>query len=109
MKSFLHIFAQLRAAYANKTSPEGLQLLARVYWRLILAAGFFVIVVSIALGALQLLAVLGMLGTTPSQDAALPVLIDKAKLEKTLEVYELRKNRFDFLQTSTSTFPDPSQ
>ena len=59
MKSFLHIFAQLRAAYANKTSPEGLQLLARVYWRLILAAGFFVIVVAIALGALQLLAVLG--------------------------------------------------
>ena len=107
MRNFLHIFAQLRAAYANKTSPEGLQLLARVYWRLILIVGFLVIVLSVAFGAQQLLGVLGTVGPAQSQDATLPVTVDKAKLESTLKNFDQRKARFDALLTSTSTFPDP--
>ena len=109
MKGLLTTFTQLRAAYANKTGPEGLQLLARIYWRLILVLGIVVILISAVLGTIQLLNVLGTFGEPPQQHAAIPVTLEAEKLDAGLSDFASRKQRFEALQSSTSTAADPSR
>jgi len=109
MRKFTNILSSLRAAYTNRTDPEGVQLLARAYWRFILTVSIIAIVASIIFGTMQLLEVFGTFQTRQSADAILPITLDRAKLDATLSGFDARRQVFESLPASTSTFPDPSR
>jgi len=109
MRKFFAIFTSLRAAYTNRTDPEGMQLLARTYWRVILSIAIVIAILSIGIGAVLLFQIMGSFTTKQASDAILPTTLNRAKIESVLTAFDARRKQFEMLPSSTSTYPDPSR
>ena len=109
MRNITNIFASLRAAYTNRTDPEGMQLLARTYWRIVLSISTILAIFAIGFGVMQLFEVLATFSSRPTSDVILPITLDRGSLEKALAAFDARRKAYELVPSATSTFPDPSR
>ena len=111
MKWIIHLWAHVRDVWSYRHEPEHLRVLAGAYWHILLitvACG----AASVALyGGLQFLSVRGMgekvVGSLPSGVASTP--LNQKELQATLEGFDARKERYEFLRTNRPEIADPSK
>src|SRR6185436_2824402 len=108
MRNIASIFSALKTAYIHRSDPEGVQLLARTYWRVMLSLSLIAIVVSLGLGGYQLWKVFGTFNQKQASEALLSITVNRATLQKLLDGFDMRRKHFETLPNATTTYPDPS-
>ena len=109
MRRFTSIFSALKTAYVNRSDPEGMQLLARTFWRVMLALSLVTVIAAMAVGGFQLFEVLGTFSQRTLGEALLPITVNRERLQKTLDGFEARQKYFESLSNASTTYPDPSR
>ena len=109
MKLSLPIVDGVARAYRLRTEPESILILARGFWRALIAAVLIADLCAIGWGVIILKGALDSIqGTQSSQHTAAPVL-DRGMLSETLEAFESRSGRFDALKSSRLPLTDPAR
>ena len=103
------IWKAIRDIYAKRHDPEGARAFAVVYWRVLLAMAFLILVASITYGEWDLYGVLHDLGEAPASTLP-PAALDQASLNAAVTGFQARAGAYDALRAhSAGTFSDPSR
>lgn len=108
----LNIKRHLQEMYEYRHRPENMRAFADLYWRALLYIASATSVIVIALGIVELSAVLRDWGVvnTDSGGIVQPVpKLDKTQLQGALDKFDVRVQRFESLKTSPLKIADPSK
>ncbi len=94
--------------YQTREEPERLLATARRVWRLMLIAGVFICVLSVAGGAYMLLLTFWDMSTANTHGGVSQTL-NRAELTRTVRALSERQMLFNELQAGPTTVPDPSR
>ncbi len=109
MMNFGDILTRLRDGYAGRFEPEGLRVLASLYWRTLLCAAALVIALSLKYGMWDLFGVLAGLSATSDTAGAPKPALTRAQLEAVVQGFKARQTHFDELSGSVGAISDPSR
>jgi hypothetical protein len=106
----LDIAQSAGAIIAARHEPEGVRILANLYWRTLLVAFLLIVTGVLMYGISGLLRVLNDLNGTTSVSASPPSALNRATLNATIRNFENRRLHFDLLKTTgREVIPDPSR
>lgn len=107
MNDFVHLFSSLKRAYAYRHEPEQMQVLAAVYWDMLLT--FIVILVGVAVvlgGCVFLYSIERLSGGAANSNVQ--TILDKEKLIAVLDAFKDRTDQYESVQ-QLSAIADPSK
>ncbi|PIR84141.1 hypothetical protein COU18_00070 [Candidatus Kaiserbacteria bacterium CG10_big_fil_rev_8_21_14_0_10_51_14] len=101
---------QARTALAGRHEPEGIRVLASLYWSVLLVLSFFIVMAVLIYGILGLLRILHDLNGTENLSTPPSSGLNRTELKEVLEGFENRAAQFEFLKTTRgASVPDPSR
>ncbi len=105
-------WTRIRTAYAYRHEPEYLRLVATYFWRMLLCIGVIIIAGAVWYGAFQLFSVLEDVGNRSAKaysSGTETSILDRAKLQATLDIFAERRAQYESLKANPSTVADPSR
>ena len=102
-------YRHLRSLYEARCEPEGLRVLAELYWRTLLFVAMLCIGGTIAFGLWQFVAVLERLSTAQRPEELPPIALNRAELQSTIQEYMTRESRYQETITHPISIGDPSR
>lgn len=97
------------AEVVSRHEPEGVRVLADMYWKTLLVLAVVVTIGAIVFGVWGLLRVLDAIGSAVRIAPPPPPALNRAVLDATMRGFENRRTNFERLKTTPGeTIPDPS-
>ncbi len=111
MRWVTHIWSSIRDTWQYRHEPEKLRLLADVYWRALLVVASLVFVSLVSYGGMKFYTLFDEGEETPllSGGSSGILLLDPGALKATLEGFEARRTRYEFLKKNPPRIADPSR
>lgn len=110
MIKFSDITGLVRDLYAARYEPEGVRMLADIYWRSLLSVASLVIVCALAWGIVDLLGVLDTLAAAPDTSPTPPAAFNRVTLKNLVQGFQARQAEFETLGTTPlPRVTDPSK
>ena len=105
-----NIFGRLRDIATARREPEGVRILADIYWRLLLVTAFLMLVLVFLYSASSLTRIFEDLGATVDTRSPPPPALNHAQLSATIRGFEARRVQFDDLKIHPPRpIPDPGK
>lgn len=110
MNYFSTIGNELRDLWSNRHEPEYLHTLVEWYWRALLTMLALVMFGAIYYGGSTLYAALGLAGdeTTFSQGGG-GIMLNKEELQRTIDAFAARAEKYEAFKKTLPSIPDPSR
>ena len=110
MISFADIQKRMRDLYDARFEPEGVRVLADIYWRTLLSFAVLVILLALLWGLWTLWGVFDVLAQAPDTSPLPPASLNRAALQGIVQGFNTRQAQFNNLQSNPpAAVPDPSK
>lgn len=109
MKLLLHIWGRMRDTWQYRHEPEKLRMLADAYWRALLFVAVLILAGLILYAGLKFYSMFVEPEANPLLSGGGVILLDKADLQETVEGFQNRQAKYEFLKRNPPKIADPSK
>jgi hypothetical protein len=110
MKFSADIFGTFREFIDGKSEPEGVRVIALVYWRVLLCSALVALVAIFFYGTWDLIGVLNAIAASTDTSAPPPAPFSRSALEDTVRTFKIRQTNFlNFKSSPPALIADPNR
>lgn len=110
MTPLLHLWGALRDTWQYRHEPEIYKRLAGIYWALLLFVSVLVLGGLISYAGLKFYSVFGPQDNNPLlSGGGGAILFSRQDLREAMEVFEKKRQTYEYLRRNPSKIPDPSR
>lgn len=104
-----NFFAPLRDAYEARRDPEGMRMLARMYWRMLIMLLAVMVIGGFYFGVQELFTTLATLSGSPADAGKPQSALDRSRLEATLQSFSSKAASYQQGVGLAASTTDPSR